>query len=388
MTKHPFFRAGLGACLALALVSCGGGGSALPPKTRTGQVYVMGDSLADVGTFGFKFTVQDAGNAKGFPVWPQLVANVMGVDGSAQCNVYVSTFNPVDYTDVYTDNPTAGCTNYAIGGSRIIVPGKPDTPRNVFRQLQRRAGMGDYAATDLTLISVGGNDAADLVGAYLGVNSDGGLAKFQAFLGQQLDTGTRDALLSQPNGGALAAGAYLQTLADTFAAQIKSQVLDKGAKRVAVLNIPDITLTPRFQMVLQGVALSTNPATAQAIQAAIRQWIGAFNARLAATFASDARVVVVDFYADFTEEVSSPASFQLSDVRSPVCPITGVDAQGLPNYLFTSCTSTVLDGSPPAGQGTGWWKSHAFSDGFHPTPYGHQLLTASVSRALARAGWL
>ena len=47
---------------------------------------------------------------------------------------------------------------------------------------------------------------------------------------------------------------------------------------------------------------------------------------------------------------------------------------------------TALDALP--GKTAGWWKSYAFSDGFHPTPYGHQLLAASVSRALARAGWL
>ena len=46
----------------------------------------------------------------------------------------------------------------------------------------------------------------------------------------------------------------------------------------------------------------------------------------------------------------------------------------------------ALDALP--GKAPGWWKSYAFSDGFHPTPFGHQLLAASVSRALARAGWL
>ena len=35
-----------------------------------------------------------------------------------------------------------------------------------------------------------------------------------------------------------------------------------------------------------------------------------------------------------------------------------------------------------------WWKTYAFSDSFHPTPYGHQLVSQLVSRSLARAGWL
>jgi outer membrane lipase/esterase len=48
-----------------------------------------------------------------------------------------------------------------------------------------------------------------------------------------------------------------------------------------------------------------------------------------------------------------------------------------------------LTAAPPAGvSGAGWWKSYAFSDGFHPTPYGHQLLAQLISLSLARAGWL
>lgn len=367
---------------ALGLTACGGN-DALPPKASVSKVYVMGDSLADVGTFGFKFTVQDASNPKGFQIWPQLVANAMGVDGSTQCNVFSFANN------TFGLNTTAGCTNYAIGGARVIAGasnGGAASPLNVGVQMGMRAAAGNYSASDLVLIDGGGNDAADLVGAYLGASSAAGLQNFQAFLAQQLDAATIGALLPQTNGAALAAGAYMQTLADTFYGQIKAQVLDKGATRVAVLDMPDITLTPRFQAVLGGVAAASNAATAQALQGAIRQWIGAFNARLASRFAGDSRVAVVPFYADFTDEVNNPASYQLSNVTSASCPVVGLDSQGLPNYSFPTCTSAALDALP--GKTPGWWKSYAFSDGFHPTPFGHQLLAASVSRALARAGWL
>jgi len=45
---------------------------------------------------------------------------------------------------------------------------------------------------------------------------------------------------------------------------------------------------------------------------------------------------------------------------------------------------------PPAGAtgGADWWKTYAFSDSFHPTPYGHQLLSQLVARSIAQAGWL
>src|SRR6184192_4406927 len=44
-------------------------------------------------------------------------------------------------------------------------------------------------------------------------------------------------------------------MADTYYASVKASALDKGATHVAVLNVLDITLTPRFQAVLVGVSL-------------------------------------------------------------------------------------------------------------------------------------
>jgi outer membrane lipase/esterase len=357
--------------IAGSLVACGGN-DPTPPKTRTSAVYVMGDSLADVGTFGFKFTVQDASSAKGFPLWTQLVANVVGLDGAAQCNAYLGTSE-----DNIFDNPTAGCTNYAIGGGRIIVPGKPTNPRNIVRQLERQSANGNYKATDLVLINGGANDVADLVGAYLGATpvNPAGQVNFRNFLLQQLDTTTADSLLGQANvGGALAAGAYMQKLADTFYGQIEAQVLKKGEAKVVILNIPDITLTPRFQAVLAAVEAGQQ-GQATALQAALRQWISAFNSRLASKIGTNTRVALVDFYADFSDQVNSPARYQISNAQIPVC-----------TAELAICTSAALDGTP--GKTAGWWKSYTFADGFHPTPYGHQLLTATVARAMARAGWL
>jgi phospholipase/lecithinase/hemolysin len=99
-------------------------------------------------------------------------------------------------------------------------------------------------------------------------------------------------------------------------------------------------------------------------------------------------VALVDFYADFTDEVTHPVAYGLTNATQASCPVTGVDSSGLPAYTFQTCTSAALDAAPPAGLAAGWWNTWTFSDGFHPTPYGHRLLAASISRALARAGWL
>lgn len=386
--------AGLASVLAWGLAGCGGNDS-LPTKATISKVYVMGDSLADAGTFsGLKFTVQDASNPKGFPIWPQIVAGNFGLNALSQCNAFsgVITSNSAGAwtNETYSDNTTPGCTNYAIGSGRIYVPADPlnasatsatraTNPRNISNQF---AKINAYAATDLVLIVGGGNDAADLVSAYLGAAAGGaGVTAYQAFLAQQLPLATIGALLPQTNGAALAAGAYMQTLANTFYASINTQVLQKGGTKVAILNMPDITVTPRFQMVLASLG-----ANGPAVQVAIQQWISAFNDQLKTNIANDSRIALVDFYFDIQDTVKNPASYGLTNATLPACPATGVDSTGLPTYTFPSCTSTALDAT--TGKTAGWWKTYAFSDGFHPTPMGHSLFAASVSRALARAGWL
>lgn len=380
------------ACAAAALLaSCGGGGDAAGPRVAIARVIVAGDSLADVGTFGFKFTVQNSADPAGFPIYPQLIAQDFGI--TSQCNFYRFTGT------TFVANSTPGCTNFAIGAGRVVNPasqGGAAGPQSIPLQLATAANAagGTYTATDLVLVDGGGNDAADLVGAYLGAARGGaGLTAYQAFLAQQLDAATIAATLAQPNGGALAAGLYMQKVADTYYNAIKLNALDKGATHVAVLNAPDITLTPRFQQVLAGVAAANGGGTAGAtasatLKGAIQQWITAFNTELSARISGDSRVALVPFYEDFTDEIAHPVDYGLSNVTQAACPATGVDSSGLPSYTFTTCTSAALDAAPPTGLAAGWWQTWTFSDSFHPTPYGHRLLASSISRALARAGWI
>ena len=100
------------------------------------------------------------------------------------------------------------------------------------------------------------------------------------------------------------------------------------------------------------------------------------------------RLVIVDFYESFRDQAANPAQYSYTNVKTPVCPATGVDASGLPTYTIGACTADALSAKPPAGAGADWWKSYGFADSFHPSPYGHQLLGQLVSRTLAQAGWL
>mgnify|MGYP000411452473 FL=1 len=141
---------------------------------------------------------------------------------------------------------------------------------------------------------------------------------------------------------------------------------------------------------MRWVASAGAAASAQ-VQGLLKAWLEAFNAQLAKRFAGNSKVVVVDFYTSFNDQVANPAQFGLTNAKNTVCPITGQGADGLPSYTFPTCTAAALSAqTPPAGAtgGADWWKTYAFSDSFHPTPYGHQLVSQLVSRSLARAGWL
>jgi phospholipase/lecithinase/hemolysin len=378
-------RIGLALCLSAALLAaCGGGGSDTSTATRITSVKVFGDSLADVGTFGFKFTVQ----ASGATVYPERVAQAYGIN--SLCPYYLTA----DGGATFTANPTTGCTGFAVGGGRINAGARP-AAYSIPNQLATAGALGNYSASDLLLIVGGGNDAADLVGAYLGARGDSGAA-FVALAKSLVPEATANAILAGANPLETLGGAYMTVLADTFHAAIKTHALDKGATHVVLLNLPGITNTPRFQMVLDSIAAASGGGTAGATARAqaeglFKAWMEAFNAQLAAKVSGNASVVLVDFYKAFNDQIATPAQYGLQDVKTPACPITGVGGDGLPTYTFPTCSATALSGSTPPTGATGgmdWWKSYAFSDSFHPTPYGHQLVYQRISLDLAAAGRL
>ena len=371
-----------------ALAACGGSdGGDTAPRLAVTSVKVFGDSLQDVGTFGFKFTVQGADSL----IFAERVSQTYGL--ATGCNFFA--FNGT----TFIANPTAGCKNYAIGGAVINGAGAGLTasdPRTVSVQLATAGAGGNFAAGDLLIVDGGGNDASNLVGAYLKAATDGGAA-YVALLGTQLTPAQVGAAVAGGQAGLAAAGkTYMQALADNFYTQIKALALDKGAQHVVLLNMPGITNTPRFQMVLDSIAAASGGGTAGATargqsEALFKSWIEGFNAQLATRFAGNSAVLIVDFYTAFNDQISMPAQFGLTNVKTPACPITGVGSDGLPTYTFPTCTAAALSAqTPPAGAtgGANWWKTYGFSDSFHPTPYGHQLVAQLISRALAVAGWL
>jgi phospholipase/lecithinase/hemolysin len=312
----------LAASLATAglLAACGGGsGADTTPRAKITSVKVMGDSLSDSGTFGYKFTVQNATltGAGSNQVWAERVAGLYNVS-------LCPRFNGTSFT------PNTSCNNYAVGGGRIYYPSAPTAPISITQQILL-AGAAGFTADDLAVIDGGANDAADVVGAFLAASRDQG-ASFQALLSTKIDAATLGALLQQGQTGmAQAGGLYMQNLAKGFVSSIQTNVLGKGATRVAI----------------------------------------------------------IDFYSEFRQQMADPAQYAYTNVKKPACPATGVGSDGLPTYSFPTCTEAALSASIPVGEtSANWWKSYAFADSFHPTPYGHQQMSQLASRTLARAGWL
>ncbi len=383
----------LATAAAAILVGCGGGGAdSTSQRAGITSVKVMGDSLSDSGVFsglpgyGRIFSVQGSSSEPN-AIWTERITALLGAP--QLCNYFKFT------GATFVPNPTAGCTSFAVGGGRInnidVSTGAGASPFSITYQLQVASAAGNYKSSDLLLIDGGGNDAADLVGAYLAASSDGG-AKFAAMTGTLIAPATLGPMLmAGPTGVAQAGGVYMEKLADKLYDSIKVSALDKGAERVAVLNMPGITNTPRFQMVLSGIAAAAGATARAQSEALFKSWVETFNARLATKVAGDKRIVLVDFYTAFNDQIANPAQYGLTNVTTPACPATGVGSDGLPAYNFQTCTASALSAmTPPAGAtgGANWWQTYAFSDGFHPTPYGYQLLSQLVAKSLATAGWL
>ena len=393
------FRLAAAAAAVAILAACGGGG-ADPTSQRAGitSIKVMGDSLSDVGVFkgiptnGRIFSVQGSASEPNTD-WTERIAALLGIP--QLCNFFKYTGAAAAPFSL-----VPGCTSYAVGGGRINnfnpQTGAGASPFSITYQLQVASSAGNYKSTDLLLIDGGGNDAADLVGAYLNAAKDGG-ASYAAMTGTLIPAGTLVPMLASGQAGlAQLGGAYMVALADKFYASIKTSALDKGAERIVLLNTPGITNTPRFQMVLGGIAAAygggaTGAGARAQSEALFKSWVEAFNSRLATLVANDKRVVLVDFYTAFNDQIANPAQYGLTNVTTPACPITGMGSDGLPLYNFQTCTAAALSAmTPPAGAtgGSNWWQTYAFSDGFHPTPLGYQLMSQLVAKSLATAGWL
>jgi phospholipase/lecithinase/hemolysin len=393
-TMKQWKWAAVAASCAVVLAGCGGAsdGSNTTPKTVAASVKVFGDSIMDSGTFGYKFTIQNSDTANPFLIFPEVVAANFGVP--KLCPFF--NFNASAST--FTAN--TACTSYAVAGGRVNNLTNTSAPSNAVPwsiPYQMAAGSASLTANDVVIIDGGGNDLADLTGAYLGATTPAGIGAYMNMLGTLLPPATVAAIIgSTPTATSLgtAAGAYAQAIGTTLAASVKANVVAKGVNKIVVVNSTDITVTPRFQAVLAAVAAAGGSAQRDAVQGAVRAWTQALNSALAAGLAGT-NVQLYDLYTEGAKITANPAQFALTNITTPACPkVTGgISSVGLAALDFpatvAACNSASMSANIPVGEtSTNWWKSYAFADQFHPTPALHQLIGQSINLQLAKAGWL
>lgn len=378
---------------AVMLAGCGGAsdGASTTPKSVAPSAKVFGDSIMDSGTFGYKFTIQSADAANPFLIFPELVAANFGAGNL--CAFF--RFNGSTFV------PNTSCTSYAVGGGRVnnlTNASAPSASIPFSIPYQMQVGSASLQSTDIVIVDGGGNDMADLVGGYLGASTPAGVAAFMAQLGTLLPAATVASIVgATPTATSLgtAAGAYAQALGTAHANNIKTYIVSKGVGRVVSVNVPDITVTPRFAAVLGAVAAAQGTAQRDAVQAAARAWVQAFNGAMAQGLAGT-NVQVYDLYTEGGKITANPAQFALTNITTPACPKVsgGLDTstgQASLSYAATvvACNSASMSANVPTGETSpNWWNYYAYSDNFHPTPALHKLIGQSINLQLAKAGWL
>lgn len=362
-----FIRLGLTAAMAaMMLAACGGGGSSSSASNsgaQTTSVKVVGDSLNDSGTFGFKFTVQ---GTPSYPIWTERVA--AAVAAPALCPRYSAAGGAPAL------NPAAtACTSHGVGGAAINPRGSANdtSPLSIVQQLKDLRAQSLYKPEELLLVDGGGNDLAYLAEDYAkALLLDGGTA-FDALTGELILADEKIGLTRDQIGHL-----YVTRLADLLANTLSSEALNRDAQRIAVITAPDVARTPRF---VQSMAIAEllNPPVAAQIKLAVPQWVKTFNNQLKTRLAIQSRVVVVDFYAEFNKWLDTPGAYGLTNTTKPACPGN-----------IAICTDTSLSAAPPVGEsGPNWWKTYVFSDNFHGTPRTNELMGELVVKALEAKGW-
>ena len=344
---------------ALVLAACGGGGTDAPSNPAgISALVTFGDSLSDVGTYkvgtiaalgGGRWTINGA--AGGDQIWTERIAALLALPAPCAAETGLSPNIP-GLTGAAT-TAHAGCTNYAEGSARVS---NPLAPYSVALQTLGDHNIGMLAkpisgqiAAHLT--TTGGSfSGKELVMVWAGAND--------IFMELQLTAPTSPT----------SAVANVAVEADQLVALIQTQLVANGAKRVLVLNLPDISQTP--------FAVAQGAAAQQLISAMVQT----FNAHLAAGLSGVSGVRLANAYAENQAQFANPAQYGVSTMAAVACGPNALSSPATANGTALVCTPNSTVASDVSG--------YFFADYVHPTPLGHKLLSQFVARELAQVGWL
>ena len=386
----------LAALSALLLAACGGSDPYVPglgdpagaPTTKGAfsAVVSFGDSLSDVGAyapatslagngtapyFGGRFST----NGPGGTVWVENLAASLGL-GITPAEVGFGPGSVMCPAAAGGAALAATCTGYGQGGSRVTDPngiGKSGGALTVpmIKQIANHlARFGSFKASDLILVWGGNNDAFIQFGV------------FSAAATQiQTDAAAGRITADQANGlllnAQLAAQGEMKKAALELATYIKDQILAKGGRYVAVMNLPDSTLTPFG---------GTLPATAKPVLTAL---VDIFNLWLREGL-TGLPVQLMDQNTIGRDAYLNPTKYGFVNNTVPACDaakISAITGGQVTDGSSLFCNTTV--GAPfngiRAGASSTTWQ---FADGVHPTTGGHKAISDAVIQQLRAYGWI
>lgn len=386
------------------LVACGGGddpyvpGTAGPSGAPTTKgvfsaVVSFGDSLSDVGTykpatslagdgtppyFGGKFTTNATTDVISLDddarLWVETVATSLGL---------VVTQAEVGFAGSSVKCPAAAvpalattCTAYGQGGARVTDPvglgnaaGALTVP--VKTQIANHvAAFGGFTAADLVFVWAGNNDVFVQFGDFA---AEAAWVQAEAAAGR-LTADQANALLLEAQLAALGA---MKQAALELGGYVRAEILGRGARYVAVMNLPDIAQTPFGQSL---------PASVRPVLTALSE---NFNLWLREAL-KEQPVQMIDMFAFYGAVLADPAAYGLSNTTTPACSVAVISAvtggavtDG--SSLFCNATPGAPYNALVAGADIDSW---LFADTVHPTSGGHAVLGAHVLERLRAFGWI
>ncbi len=385
----------LTALAAALLAACGGSEQEVPgsgqpsgaPSTQGSFTAVVsfGDSLSDVGAyspatslsgagaapyFGGKFTTNGAGGT----VWVENVATRLGL---------LTTPAEVGFGGTSVKCPAAAvpalagtCTAYGQGGSRVTDPngiGKATGALTVPVKAQianHLARFTSFRSSDLILVWAGNNDAFIQFGAFTAAAA---VIQADAVAGRITANEANTRLFQAQT----AAQGEMKKAALELTGYVKTEILAKGGRYVAVFNLPDSSLTPFG---------STLPANVKPVLSAL---VDTFNLWLQDGL-TGAAVKIIDQNTPGKDVYARPAAYGITNNTVPTCDATVISAitgGAVTDGSSLFCNATV--GAPyyglRAGADVNTWQ---FADAVHPTKGGHKIISDYVLAQLRAFGWI
>jgi outer membrane lipase/esterase len=378
---------------AVLMAACGGSsdpdvaGSGSPAGAPTTQgsftkVVSFGDSLSDIGTYtpatsatgngqapyiGGKFTT----NSATATVWVENVATALSI-----------TLTPaqVGFGSASQLCPAANatCTAYGQGGSRVTNPvgighsgGALTVPVNT-QIANHLARFSSFTANDLIFVYAGNNDVFTQFGTFVATAT---AIQTQAATGAITQEQATLALFNAQTD----AQAAVKQAAQELTGYIRTEILGRGGRYVAVMNLPDSADTPMG---------GTLPTSAKSVLTGL---VDTFNLWLRDGLTNQP-VLWIDANASTKAVMANPSAFGIANTTIPACDATIISAitgGAITDGTSLFCNSTT--GAPynglrvtPAANVDTW----LFADSVHPTVGGHRLFSDAVLAALRAAHWI